>query len=113
MPVQIDPDALRREIARRCLTGAEFAKLSGVSAATLSHALTRGRVGDPTLRKFARFLTVTPPIPGADALIKSSPYAQLPREDHVEGDREGTTRVDETPVVRGSQQARHGRRSRV
>lgn len=51
------------------MTGAEFAKLSGVSAATLSHALTRGRVGDPTLRKFARFLTVTPPVPGADALI--------------------------------------------
>lgn len=69
MAVQIDPDALRREIARRCLTGAEFAALSGVSAATLSHALTRGRVGDPTLRKFARFLTVTPPMAGADAIL--------------------------------------------
>ena len=65
----IDTEALRRELARRCLTGAEFARLAGVSPATVSHILMRGRIGDSTLRKFARVLTVTPPVPGADAIL--------------------------------------------
>lgn len=69
----IDGAALRRELARRCLTGAEFAQIAGVSPATVSHVLTHGRAGDSTLRKFARALTITPTNPGADAILPPPP----------------------------------------
>jgi transcriptional regulator with XRE-family HTH domain len=69
MRVALDADALRREMGRRGLTGAEFAAVAGLSAATLSHAMTGRQVDHGTLRKLARALTLTPVMPGIDSLI--------------------------------------------
>lgn len=74
----IDSDALRHELRRRCLTGAQFAQIAGVSEATVSHVLVRGRAGDLTLRKFARALTITPPNPGADAILSGRESGPIP-----------------------------------
>ena len=43
-----------------------------MSTATVSHVLNRGRIGNLTLRKFARALTITPPNPGADAILPAA-----------------------------------------
>jgi len=69
MRVAIDAAALRRELGRRGCDGAEFARIAGVSAATLSHAMTGRLVDHTTVRKLARALTLTPVMPGADAII--------------------------------------------
>lgn len=69
MRVALDVDALRREMARRGLTGAELAAIAGVSAATVSHAQTGRMVDHGTMRKLARALTLTPVMPGIDSLI--------------------------------------------
>ena len=67
--VALDADGLRREMARRGLTGAEFAAIAGVSPATVSHAMTGRLVDHGTVRKLARALTITPLMPGADAIV--------------------------------------------
>ena len=69
MRVALDVDALRREMARRGLTGAELAAIAGVSAATVSHAQTGRMIDHGTIRKLGRALTLTPVIPGIDSLI--------------------------------------------
>jgi transcriptional regulator with XRE-family HTH domain len=69
MRAALDVDALRREMARRGLTGAELAAIAGVSAATVSHAQTGRMIDHGTIRKLGRALTVTPIIPGIDSLI--------------------------------------------
>ena len=57
------------------MTGAELAAISGVSAATVSHAMTGRRVAYTTIRKLARGLTVTPALAGIDAIILGKPHA--------------------------------------
>jgi transcriptional regulator with XRE-family HTH domain len=69
MSVTIDADALRRELARRGLTAADFARLSRVSPATLSHALCGRSLSVSTVRCFARALTSAPVLDGADAIL--------------------------------------------
>ena len=63
----INRENLRRELLRRGLTNGEFAARAGVSAMTVSHALSGRRLHPSTIRAFARALTNTPPIPGVDA----------------------------------------------
>jgi transcriptional regulator with XRE-family HTH domain len=65
----VDSDGLRREMARKGLTGAELASLAGVTGATVSHALGGRRVSYLTIRALARALTLTPDMPMADVLF--------------------------------------------
>jgi transcriptional regulator with XRE-family HTH domain len=51
------------------MTGAEFARLAGVSEATMSHAVGGRGVSIQTIRRLAVALTRTPVMPGADALL--------------------------------------------
>lgn len=69
MRVGLDAGGLRHELARRGMTGAELAAIAGLSEATVSHAMTGRPVSYVTLRKLARGLTVTPALPGIDAII--------------------------------------------
>ena len=69
MNVALDSAGLRRALGLRGMTAAELALISGVSEATVSHAMTGRKVSHSTVRKLARGLTVTPTLPGADALI--------------------------------------------
>jgi transcriptional regulator with XRE-family HTH domain len=87
MRVSLDVDALRREMARRGLTGAELAAIAGVAPATISHALNAHRLDHDTIRKLGRALTVTPVVPGIDSIIPtrtetaaSSTFATVPSE---------------------------------
>jgi len=75
MRTKLDPDGLRRELARRGLNQAELAAIAGVSETTLSHAMSRP-VAWTTVRKLARALTVTPLLPGIDAIIPAKTNAQ-------------------------------------
>ena len=80
---QIDVEALRHELARRCLSQSEFAAAAGVSAATVSHVIHRGRAGDATLGKFARALVTIPANRGADVILRrpASAEPELPTAD--------------------------------
>jgi transcriptional regulator with XRE-family HTH domain len=69
MRTVLDADGLRRELARRGMTQAELALVSGLSEVTVSHVMTGKKVAWTTVRKLARGLTVTPCLPGVDALI--------------------------------------------
>lgn len=69
MRIHLDTEALRRELARRGTTQAEFASIAGVSEATVSHAVTGRLVDYRTVRAFARALTVTPALPGTERII--------------------------------------------
>jgi len=69
MRVALDASALRREMARRGMTGAELAAIAGLSEATVSHAACGRKVNYITVRALARALTVTPPLPGIDSII--------------------------------------------
>ena len=86
--MHIDPDGLRRELAMRGMTQAELAAAAGVSEATVSHAMVGRQVDYRTLRKFARALTVTPVLPGADAILAHR-LATSPT--HEESDSRGRT----------------------
>ena len=72
MSVAINPDALRRELVRRGLTAADFARLSQVSPATLTHALGGRRLALGTVRSFAKALAAVPVLDGADAILPAS-----------------------------------------
>jgi transcriptional regulator with XRE-family HTH domain len=73
--VSIDSDALRRELARRGLTQAEFSRLAVISEATISHAAGGKAVSIQTVRKLAVALIRAPVMPGADALLASADRA--------------------------------------
>ena len=47
----------------------ELAAVSGLSQATVSHAMTGRAIDLGTVRKLARALTVTPALPGAAAIV--------------------------------------------
>ena len=49
----------------------ELALAAGVSEPTVSHAMAGRQVSYLTIRKFARALTITPPLPGSDGIIGS------------------------------------------
>jgi transcriptional regulator with XRE-family HTH domain len=53
---RLNAEKLRREIGRRGLDGAQFARACGVSAGTVSNALQGRPVNPSTLRKFSSAL---------------------------------------------------------
>jgi transcriptional regulator with XRE-family HTH domain len=75
MGIHLDVVALRHELARRAITGAELAQAAGLSSATVSHALNGRPIAESTLRRLARALTTIPAVPGAEALLAAAPKA--------------------------------------
>ncbi len=69
MTVIIDTEALRHELARRGLTAADFARISRVSPATLSHAFGGRRLAMGTVRSFTKALAAAPVLDSADAIL--------------------------------------------
>jgi transcriptional regulator with XRE-family HTH domain len=65
----LDTAGFRRELARRGMSQRELAVAAGVSEPTVSHAMAGRMVSYLTIRKFARALTVTPPLLGSDGII--------------------------------------------
>jgi transcriptional regulator with XRE-family HTH domain len=78
MRAALDSAGLRRECARRGLTGAELAQIAGVTEATVSHVLNGRMASYTTIRKLARALTITPPLPGSDGIIGTQKAAIEP-----------------------------------
>jgi transcriptional regulator with XRE-family HTH domain len=68
MVVEINADRLRQEMARRGLDGQHLAHLANLTPATVSHALTRRRVGLTTFRAIARALATTPLLQSSEFL---------------------------------------------
>lgn len=69
MSINIKADALARAMSLRGITAAELAKQTGLSAATISHALNGRRVGAQTLRKICLYLARQQVLDGAEELI--------------------------------------------
>ena len=62
-------DRLRAEIAIRGVDHQTFARVAGISAATLSHACTGGRISGTTLRKLAQAIATMPQVRHAEDLV--------------------------------------------
>lgn len=69
MTARINSDRLRHEIAARGLDLQSFARLAGISAATLSHAVNGRPVTALTLRSIVSALLRSPRLEGADLLL--------------------------------------------
>jgi transcriptional regulator with XRE-family HTH domain len=66
---RINADRLRHEIAARGLDLQSFARLAGISAATLSHAVNGRPVAASTLRSIVSAMLRSPRLEGADLLL--------------------------------------------
>ncbi|MGC2295297.1 MAG: helix-turn-helix transcriptional regulator [Candidatus Dormiibacterota bacterium] len=77
MKAVIDSAGLNRELALRGMNFSELAAQAGVSRATISAAVAGRRVDYLTLRKLARALTITPPLPGAAGIVGSQKDAAI------------------------------------
>ena len=66
--VAVKGDVLRRQMWLRGLTGTDLARLSGLSDATISHALAGRRLHPTSFRKIVAHLARVDVIPGADDL---------------------------------------------
>jgi transcriptional regulator with XRE-family HTH domain len=66
--VAVKGDVLRRQMRLRGLTGTALARMSGVSDATISHALAGRRLHPTTFRKIVAHLARVDVIPGAEDL---------------------------------------------
>ncbi len=66
--VEVRADALRHQMRLRGLTGAALARLTGLSDATISHALAGRRLHPATFRKIVVHLARVEIIPGAEDL---------------------------------------------
>jgi transcriptional regulator with XRE-family HTH domain len=69
MTARINADRLRREIVARGRDMQNFARLAGISAATLSHAVNGRPVVAGTLRRITSALLRAPRLEGADLLL--------------------------------------------
>jgi transcriptional regulator with XRE-family HTH domain len=69
MAIVLSPERLRMEMARRCWSGSELARASGLSAPTVSAALGGRPIAPRTLRLIAQALARAPVVDGADRLI--------------------------------------------
>ena len=78
MRVQLDPENLRRELARRGLNQAAFATIAGLTEPTVSHGMTGKTISEATLSKMARGLAITPVIAGADDLLAARLRRRVP-----------------------------------
>jgi transcriptional regulator with XRE-family HTH domain len=59
------------ELARRGLTGSDFARAAGLSAATVSHIRRGRRVNTSTLRKIVGALVRIPTMAGSEELLEA------------------------------------------
>ena len=75
--VRIDPSALRHAMRVRGLTGAELARRSKVSEATISHALNGRRIHPATLRAINTVLRAVPPLEKVESLVTCEEAAML------------------------------------
>jgi len=66
---RVNAEVLRREIACRGLEQQEFARLAGISEATLSHCMGGRDISTATLRKLAAALAEIPSIRGMSDLV--------------------------------------------
>jgi hypothetical protein len=66
--VAVKGDVLRRQMWLRGLTGTDLARLSGLSDATISHALAGRRLHPTSFRKIVAHLARVDVIPGAEDL---------------------------------------------
>jgi transcriptional regulator with XRE-family HTH domain len=66
---KLNPEHLRREMMLRGWNGIDLAYRSGVSPATVSHAVQGLPVSTSTIRKLALALSKAPRIPGAEELL--------------------------------------------
>ncbi len=67
--VVLAPDRLRFETARRGWSHADLARAAGVSAPTITTAMSGRPISAETLRKIALALSVSPPLAGIDELL--------------------------------------------
>ena len=66
--VAVKADVLRHQMRLRGLTGSALARMTGLSDATISHALAGRRLHPSTFRKIVTHLARTEVIPGAEDL---------------------------------------------
>jgi transcriptional regulator with XRE-family HTH domain len=71
MSVVVHPARLRHELARRALSATELARLSGVSAATVTAALAGRAISAKSLQLIAKGLGNVPTVDVIDALLDS------------------------------------------
>lgn len=69
MGVRLNPVRLRHELAARGLQSVDVARLTGLSAATLSAAMQGRPISPRTLRKIALTLALEPILPGGEELL--------------------------------------------
>jgi transcriptional regulator with XRE-family HTH domain len=75
--VTVHPARLRRELARRALSATDLARLSGLSAATITAALAGRGISAKSLQLMAAALTKTPVVEVIDALLGQSRFDGL------------------------------------
>lgn len=75
MRALLDAAGLRYALAVRGLTQAELARTAGLTEATVSRAANGHMADYLTIRKLARALTITPCLPGAEAIVGSQKEA--------------------------------------
>ena len=73
MSFVVDPESLRRELARRGLSASDLARLSGLSAATITAALAGRPIAAKSLQFMAKALAEAPSIAVIDVLIAQGP----------------------------------------
>jgi len=76
--VRLNGGRLRHETQIRGLTARELAKLAGVSAATVSHAMTGHVVSAPTAKALAKALGATEPSVLLSDLLETEGSASAP-----------------------------------
>ncbi len=69
MGVRLNPVRLRHELAVRGLQSVDIARLTGLSAATVSAAMQGRSISPRTLRKIAFTLAREPILPGGEELL--------------------------------------------
>lgn len=71
MSVAVNPKRLERELARRALSASDLARLSGLSAATITAALAGRPLATRSLERIATVLADVPSVAVIDTLIGS------------------------------------------
>jgi lambda repressor-like predicted transcriptional regulator len=69
MSVPINTERLMHEMARRGWSRGDLARAAGISAATVTMALSRRPVSPQTVKRIAIALAATPPLDGIDSLL--------------------------------------------
>jgi transcriptional regulator with XRE-family HTH domain len=84
MNTRLNVPRLREEMIIRGLTGQELATLSGVSAATISHAMRGRAVSVRTVNRLAKALSRLEPLTQSRDLLEVRPLDLRPTETHLQ-----------------------------